>query len=77
MRNIASEGKGNLITFDGSIQGMERSLRQLMAMQRYDDSGTSEDVAADEVVEPSASPYEAPASDMRSWNPPTNPPTTR
>ena len=77
MRNIASEGKGNLITFDGSIQGMERSLRQLMAMQRYDDSGTSEDVVAGEATEPPTSSYEAPASDMRSWNPPTNPPTTR
>jgi regulator of protease activity HflC (stomatin/prohibitin superfamily) len=31
IRNIAAEGKGNLITFDGSVDGMERTIRQLMA----------------------------------------------
>lgn len=29
MRNVASEGRGNLITFDGSVDGMRDSLRQM------------------------------------------------
>ena len=33
IRNIAAEGKGNLITFDGSVDGMERTIRQLMAAE--------------------------------------------
>jgi regulator of protease activity HflC (stomatin/prohibitin superfamily) len=30
LRNLAQEGRGNLITLDGSVDGMERTLRQLM-----------------------------------------------
>jgi len=33
MRNVAAEGSGNLITMDGSIEGFERSIRQLMASE--------------------------------------------
>jgi regulator of protease activity HflC (stomatin/prohibitin superfamily) len=34
LRNLASEGKGNLITLDGSVEGMERTLRQMMALDQ-------------------------------------------
>ena len=48
MRNIASEGRGNLITFDGSVKGMEGTLQQLMALQRYGASAPSADGSSDE-----------------------------
>ena len=76
MRNIASEGRGNLITFDGSVKGMEGTLQQLMAMQRYDSTDTgSEDSSvqgADSMAdEPAAISRQTPMPDMRRWAPPT------
>jgi regulator of protease activity HflC (stomatin/prohibitin superfamily) len=76
MRYIASEGRGNLIAFDGSVTGMEGTLRQLMAMQRYGaDATSSEDSYASGASamtdEPTAGSYQAPAADMKNWAPPT------
>lgn len=38
LRQVAQEGRGNLITLDGSVDGMDRTLRQLMALQTVDPS---------------------------------------
>jgi prepilin-type processing-associated H-X9-DG protein len=32
MRGVAQEGRGNVIFFDGSVEGMERTIRQLTAI---------------------------------------------
>jgi regulator of protease activity HflC (stomatin/prohibitin superfamily) len=34
IRHVAETGKGNVIFFDGSVDGMEKTMRQLMGMQR-------------------------------------------
>lgn len=36
IKNFAEQGKGNVIFLDGNIETMERSLRQLMAMNNLD-----------------------------------------
>lgn len=41
MRNIASEGSGNLITLDGSTDGMTKTLRQLMTMDQRREGSSS------------------------------------
>ena len=71
MRHIASEGRGNLITFDGSMSGMESSLRQLMAMQRYGEGAVESDVTTDASTEETpVVARQVPPVDMRGWNPP-------
>jgi regulator of protease activity HflC (stomatin/prohibitin superfamily) len=40
LRNVSAEGRGNLITFDGSVDGMSRTLRQMMALSN-DEDGTA------------------------------------
>jgi hypothetical protein len=32
IKNFAAEGQGNVIFLDGSSEGMQRSIQQLMAM---------------------------------------------
>jgi regulator of protease activity HflC (stomatin/prohibitin superfamily) len=76
MRNIASEGRGNLITFDGSVKGMEGTLQQLMAMQRYGSTDTSSEDSSDSAAASTTDgtttvSRQTPASDMRNWAPPT------
>lgn len=34
IRHVAETGKGNVIFFDGSVDGMEKTMHQLMGMQR-------------------------------------------
>lgn len=79
MRNIASEGRGNLITFDGSVKGMEGTLQQLMAMQRYGASAPSADGSSDErliadtdadVSESATNSHQAPMPGRHHRNPP-------
>lgn len=41
MRHVAENGKGNVIFFDGSVEGMERTIRQLMALDRLDGAATA------------------------------------
>jgi regulator of protease activity HflC (stomatin/prohibitin superfamily) len=38
IKNFAEYGKGNVIFLDGSSEGMEKTMRQIMAMQQMDDS---------------------------------------
>lgn len=37
IKNFAEYGKGNVIFLDGSSEGMEKTMRQIMAMQQMDD----------------------------------------
>jgi len=34
IKNFAEYGKGNVIFLDGSSEGMEKTMRQIMAMQQ-------------------------------------------
>lgn len=34
VKNFAQDGKGNVIFLDGSVEGMERTMKQMMAMQQ-------------------------------------------
>ena len=36
LKDFAQEGKGNVIFLDGSVEGMERTMKQMMAMQQRD-----------------------------------------
>lgn len=36
LKDFAQEGKGNVIFLDGSVDGMERTMKQMMAMQQKD-----------------------------------------
>ena len=36
IKNFAQEGKGNVIFLDGSTEGMQKTMRELMAMQKLD-----------------------------------------
>lgn len=36
LKHFAEEGKGNVIFLDGSVDGMERTMKQMMAMQQND-----------------------------------------
>ncbi|MBA4853635.1 SPFH domain-containing protein [Emticicia sp. BO119] len=36
LKHFAEEGKGNVIFLDGSVDGMERTMKQMMAMQQVD-----------------------------------------
>ena len=36
IKNFAEYGKGNVIFLDGSSEGMEKTMRQIMAMQKMD-----------------------------------------
>src|SRR5678809_636119 len=40
IKNFAEYGKGNVIFLDGSSEGMEKTMRQIMAMQQMDDKRT-------------------------------------
>jgi regulator of protease activity HflC (stomatin/prohibitin superfamily) len=42
VKNFSENGKGNIIFLDGSIDGMEKSVRQLMSINHLDYSGKSE-----------------------------------
>ena len=37
IKNFAENGKGNVIFLDGSTDGMQQTMKQLMAMNRLDD----------------------------------------
>ena len=37
IKNFAEYGKGNVIFLDGSSEGMEKTMRQIMAMQQMGD----------------------------------------
>jgi prepilin-type processing-associated H-X9-DG protein len=34
LKHVAENGKGNVIFLDGSVDGMEKSVKQMMAMQK-------------------------------------------
>jgi hypothetical protein len=36
IKNFAQEGKGNVIFLDGSTEGMQKTMKELMAMQKLD-----------------------------------------
>jgi hypothetical protein len=38
IKNFAEYGKGNVIFLDGSSDGMEKTMRQIMAMQQLQDN---------------------------------------
>jgi regulator of protease activity HflC (stomatin/prohibitin superfamily) len=42
VKNFSENGKGNIIFLDGSIDGMEKSVRQLMSINRLDYTGKSD-----------------------------------
>jgi hypothetical protein len=64
MRHIATDGNGNLITFDGSVRGMEQTLQQLMAMQRYQQQTVETSVeSATDVAVPGMTAWPAPTGD--------------
>ncbi len=46
MRHVAENGKGNVIFFDGSTEGMERTIRQLMSLERLDSNAATTAAAA-------------------------------
>ena len=37
IKNFAENGKGNVIFLDGSTEGMDKTMKQLMAMNRLDE----------------------------------------
>jgi hypothetical protein len=39
IKNFAEYGKGNVIFLDGSSQGMERSIQQIMGMMQMKEEG--------------------------------------
>ena len=41
LKHFAEEGKGNVIFLDGSVDGMERTMKQMMAMQQNDANSKS------------------------------------
>lgn len=41
IKNFAEYGKGNVIFLDGSSDGMEKTMRQIMAMQQLNEKGLS------------------------------------
>jgi hypothetical protein len=36
VKNFAQEGKGNVIFLDGSIEGMEKNIKQMMALNQLE-----------------------------------------
>jgi prepilin-type processing-associated H-X9-DG protein len=38
IKNFAENGKGNVIFLDGSTEGMDRTMKQMMAMNRLDEN---------------------------------------
>jgi hypothetical protein len=38
VKNFAQEGKGNVIFLDGSLEGMQNTLRQMMAINQLDNN---------------------------------------
>jgi prepilin-type processing-associated H-X9-DG protein len=43
IKNFTEHGKGNVIFLDGSVDGMEKNLRQLMALNKIDFGSGSAD----------------------------------
>jgi regulator of protease activity HflC (stomatin/prohibitin superfamily) len=41
IKNFAENGKGNVIFLDGSTEGMDRTMKQMMAMNRLDENDQS------------------------------------
>jgi len=41
VKNFSENGKGNIIFLDGSIDGMQKNIRELMALNRIDYSGNA------------------------------------
>lgn len=77
LRQFASEGRGNLISLDGSIDGMNKTLRQLMLTMGGVDGGDPEEDPADDArrsARPKAAPsllkLPAPTGPPRSAQPP-------
>ncbi|MFZ4518718.1 MAG: SPFH domain-containing protein [Microthrixaceae bacterium] len=67
LRHVAEAGRGNLITLDGSVEGMERTMRQMMAA-----SGSFQRMAAAEEVRVAAEAAEEEA-DVAGSRPGTSP----
>ena len=42
VKNFAEQGEGNVIFLDGSTDGMERTMKQMMALSRMDVSGNGD-----------------------------------
>lgn len=42
LKHFAEEGKGNVIFLDGSVDGMERTMKQMMAMQQKDSNAMAD-----------------------------------
>lgn len=42
LKHFAEEGKGNVIFLDGSVDGMERTMKQMMAMQQKDSNAIAD-----------------------------------
>jgi prepilin-type processing-associated H-X9-DG protein len=38
IKHFAENGKGNVIFLDGSTEGMDRTMKQMMAMNRIDEN---------------------------------------
>ena len=36
VKNFAEQGKGNVIFLDGSLEGMQKSMKEMMAISRLD-----------------------------------------
>ena len=36
VKNFAQEGKGNVIFLDGSVEGMDKTMKQMMALNQRD-----------------------------------------
>ncbi|MFY8022361.1 MAG: SPFH domain-containing protein [Bacteroidia bacterium] len=43
VKNFAEQGKGNVIFLDGSLEGMQKSMKEMMAISRLDSSLTKKD----------------------------------
>jgi prepilin-type processing-associated H-X9-DG protein len=39
IKNFTEHGKGNVIFLDGSVEGMQKSLREMMALNAMDFTG--------------------------------------
>jgi len=46
IRDTVERGKGNVIFLDGSVQGMEESLKRLAALQQIEANRSSENTSA-------------------------------
>jgi prepilin-type processing-associated H-X9-DG protein len=44
VKNFSENGKGNIIFLDGSIDGMQKTLKELMALNRLDYSGGADPI---------------------------------